>query len=607
MLIKALCDYYDLKVEQSRSDLPEGYSVQKIHYQVLLRENGEIAAINDYCETKETTLKNGKVKVERNPRNVALPKREGKSATHSELIEHRPLYLFGLNYSNGALDPEGENKARKSHEAFVKRNLEFFADLDSPICTAYRNFVNNWVPEEQTENEHLKGLGKNYSNSTYFTFALYDDITKSPQNDPQFIAKFQKTLSEQKAKAASGYSAVCPVLGERLPTARIHDKIKFPGGNTTGCSLVSMDKPAYESFGKKQSYNSNISEAAMKKYTAAFNDLLADSKHRIFINSMVVVFFALKKNDDAEAAFFSALFGGDDNEAFVAAMESLKVGKAVDYSKLNIDENVDFYVAGFTPNSSRICQKFIAHNSFGKIMENVSRHQRDMALSGNDRHISFGGIAKELISPKSTKEEIPPPLMAGIIRAAAEGVNYPEAMLQTTVMRVKTDRNEEKKHHNEEKKHHIKFDHVRVGIIKACLNRKARRSNKEEEITMALNKENTNPAYLCGRLFAVLEKLQQDAAEGTLNTTIVDSYFSSACSKPSTVFPKLVELSNHHIKKVGGSFFKSLIGEIIDPLDGEFPTTFSLDDQGRFIVGYYQQNRELWTSKKNKDNDEKEN
>ncbi len=600
MLIKALCNYYDLKTGQSRTELPDGYSVQPVHFQVLLRENGEIAAINDFRETKEIPQKNGKVKERLVPREIALPERSQKSAIFSALIEHRPLYLFGLNYSGGVLTPEDDkNKARKSHEAFVKRNSEFLADLDSPVCSAFRNFVDNWVPEEQTENEHLKKLGKEYSGS-YFTFALYDDLTKTPQDDPQFIAKFQKTAAEQSAKAEDAYLSVCPIMGERLPTARIHDKIKFPGGNTTGCVLVGMKESAYESFGKKQSYNSNISETAMKKYTAAFNELLADSKHRIFINSMVIVFFALKKDDGAESDFFSAFFGGDDDAAFAAAMNSLKRGENVDYSKLNIDENVDFYVAGFTPNSSRICQKFIAHNSFGRIMENVSRHQRDMALSGNDRHISFGGIAKELISPKSTKEEIPPPLMTGIIRAAVEGVNYPEAMLQTAVMRVKTDR-------NEEKNHYIKFNYTRVGIIKACLNRKARRSNKKEEITMALNKENTNPAYLCGRLFAVLEKLQQDAAGGTLNTTIVDSYFSSACSKPSTVFPKLMELSNHHIKKVGGSYFKSLIGEIIDPLDGEFPTTLSLDDQGRFIVGYYQQNRELWTSKKNKDNDEKEN
>lgn len=603
MLIKALCDYYDLNAEQSRSDMPKGYSVQPVHFRVLLRENGEIAAINDIRKIVEVPQKNGKTKEKLVPREIPLPEREGISATHSELIDHRPFYLFGLNILSGTLTAESEkDNARKSREAFVKRNSEFFADLDSPVCTAFRNFINNWIPEEQTENEHLKKLGRGYSKQSYFAFALYDDPTKSPQDDPQFMAKYQSQLAEQSIAAKGAYSSICPVIGERLPTARKHDKIKFPGADMGGCSFVSMNADAYESFGKKQSYNSNISEAAMKKYTAAFNSLLADSRHRIFINSMVIVFFALKKNDDAETDFFATLLGGDDDTIFAEAMKGLSQGKAVDYAALNIDKNVDFYIAGFTLGDQRICQKFIAHNSFGRIMENVSRHQRDLALAGSDRLITFGRIAKELILPisKSTKDEIPPPLMAGIIRAAVEGVNYPEAMLQTAVMRVKTDR-------NEEKNHHIKFNHVRVGIIKACLNRKARSANKKEEITMALNKENTNPAYLCGRLFAVLEKLQQDAAEGTLNATIVDSYFSSACSKPSTVFPKLLDLANHHMKKVGGSFYKKLIGEIMDSLDGEIPATLDLHNQGCFSVGYYQQNRDLWTSKKNKDNDEKEN
>lgn len=602
MLIKALCDYYDLKTQQSVSALPDGYSMQPVHYLVELRESGEIAAINDYREKRDIPQKNGKAKEKLVPREVALPERSQKPAIFSALIEHRPKYLFGLNYADGQLTPDDDkNNAAKSHEAFVQRNSEFFAELNSPICTAFRNFVEKWTPSEQTENEHLKKLGKDYSGA-YFTFALYDDITKTPQGDPQFVEKYQSAAAAEQSAAENAYTAVCPVMGECLPTARIHDKIKFPGGNTTGCVLVGMKESAYESYGKTQSYNSNISEAAMKKYTAAFNDLLSDSSHRIFINSMVIVFFALKKDDSAEAGLFSALFGvsekGDANAAFSDAMKRLKRGEKVDYSELDIDENVDFYVAGFTPNSSRICQKFIVHNSFGKLMENAARHQRDMALSGNDRQVYFGNIAHELISPKSTKDEIPPPLMTGIIRAAIEGSAYPEALLQTAVMRVKTD-------HDEEKNHFIKFNYTRVGMIKACLNRKNRKSNKEEEITMALNKENTDPAYLCGRLFAVLEKLQQDAAGGSLNTTIVDSYFSSACSKPSTVFPKLVELSFHHIKKLERDsskvFYKNLIGSIVDPLNDEIPTTLDLDGQGRFIVGYFQQNQDFYT-KKEKEN-----
>lgn len=62
--------------------------------------------------------------------------------------------------------------------------------------------------------------------------------------------------------------------------------------------------------------------------------------------------------------------------------------------------------------------------------------------------------------------------------------------------------------------------------------------------------DNKNPATLCGALFAVLEKIQQDTSEGTLNTTIVDSYFSSACSRPVTVFPHLVDLSFKHLKNI---------------------------------------------------------
>ncbi len=115
---------------------------------------------------------------------------------------------------------------------------------------------------------------------------------------------------------------------------------------------------------------------------------------------------------------------------------------------------------------------------------------------------------------------------------------------------------------------------------------------------MSLNENDNHASYLCGRLFAVLEMIQQNAASGTLNTTIVDSYFSSACSKPASVFPKLAELSIHHIKKLdekGQVYYKKLLGSIIDGLDGRFPATLDLEDQGRFIVGYFQQNKALWT------------
>ena len=118
---------------------------------------------------------------------------------------------------------------------------------------------------------------------------------------------------------------------------------------------------------------------------------------------------------------------------------------------------------------------------------------------------------------------------------------------------------------------------------------------------MAWNEENKNPAYLCGGLFAVYEKIQQDSSGGNLNRTIKDAYFASACSRPASVFPKLAKLAQNHMRKLSeGSevYYNKLLGAVMNKLDGAFPATLSLDDQGRFIVGYYQMNQKLYKSNK---------
>ena len=157
------------------------------------------------------------------------------------------------------------------------------------------------------------------------------------------------------------------------------------------------------------------------------------------------------------------------------------------------------------------------------------------------------------------------------------GTAYPVSLLEHVVRRVKTDSD-------------MKIDDVRAGVIKACINRNLRIAGKEEEIKMALDKENCSPAYLCGRLFAVLEKLQQEASGNSLNRTIKDAYFASAASRPVLVFPKLLRLAQNHLNKAKNPvYYNILIGEIMDKIQGEFPGTLLLADQGKFIIGYYQQ------------------
>lgn len=602
MLIRSLCDYYDIQSArgEAASDI---MSEQPVHWMVMLTPDGRVADIIDKRIEESVPQKNGKVKIVKKPIVVSLPKRTQKTGIDANIIEHRPLYIFGLNYDAkiGLTPDDKTGKARKSHEAFVKKNLEFFDGIDSEIARAYVNFIKNWVPENETENEQLKKLGKEYQGS-YYIFALDGSPECKLHKDKAVLAKYEKLMAKAAAETAESDDGImmCPIEGERLRAARIHDKIKgIKGGNSVGAVLVNFNSSAFESYGKSQSMNSGISEKAMKKYTSSLNKLLADPMHHIYSDDMTVVFFAMKHNDKAECDLFNGYLNSsngvteDSTKADVKAVsENIyykgQTGNAQALDK-DVDNGVDFFVAGFTPNSSRICQKFMVRNKFGKIIDNVKQHQQDMAICGSNGEIPLWRINKELVSPNSANA-ISPALQSDIFQAILNGTNYPYTLLETVVRRVCTDS-------DTDSNNKIKINEVRAGLIKAFINRKARINGDKEEITVALNPENTNPAYLCGRLFAVLEKIQLEATDVKLNRTIKDAYFSSASSRPALIMPRLIDLSNYHLRKLKEGraiYFSKLINEIMGKIKDSLPTNLSIMEKGEFQLGYFQQNKDFF-------------
>lgn len=602
MLIRSLCDYYDIQSArgEAASDI---MSEQPVHWMVMLTPDGRVADIIDKRIEESVPQKNGKVKIVKKPIVVPLPKRTQKTGIDANIIEHRPLYIFGLNYDAkiGLTPDDKTGKARKSHEAFVKKNLEFFDGIDSEIARAYVNFIKNWVPENETENEQLKKLGKEYQGS-YYIFALDGSPECKLHKDKAVLAKYEKLMAKAAAETAESDDGImmCPIEGERLRAARIHDKIKgIKGGNSVGAVLVNFNSSAFESYGKSQSMNSGISEKAMKKYTSSLNKLLADPMHHIYSDDMTVVFFAMKHDDKAECDLFNDYLNSsngvteDSTKADVKAVsENIyykgQTGNAQALDK-DVDNGVDFFVAGFTPNSSRICQKFMVRNKFGKIIDNVKQHQQDMAICGSNGEIPLWRINKELVSPNSANA-ISPALQSDIFQAILNGTNYPYTLLETVVRRVCTDS-------DTDSNNKIKINEVRAGLIKAFINRKARINGDKEEITMTLNPENTNPAYLCGRLFAVLEKIQLEATDVKLNRTIKDAYFSSASSRPALIMPRLIDLSNYHLRKLKEGraiYFSKLINEIMGKIKDSLPTNLSIMEKGEFQLGYFQQNKDFF-------------
>ena len=595
MLIHALCDYYDILAKEGKV-LPEGYSSVKIHYLISLTEDGKMDGIIDHQDTVQVPS-GKKLKEKKVPKDLQMPKRTEKSGIEANIAEHRSLYIFGLNLDKDILTPDDRtNKAQKSHQAFVEANLGFIEGLHSPLIDAFRSFLLNWKPEDETENPWLLGLGKDYGKSDY-AFCLSGHPECLLHEEKEFKEKWEQWYQDKKAKEKDSHIAQDAISGEQTSIARIHNKIKgVYGGLATGSVLVGFNNPSENSYGNEQSYNSNISETAMNKYTEALNYLLSSDRHKVLIDDMTVVFWAMDTGEACENLLMDILFGQSDKmkaeqtERMLAKLFQDAGKGTVGGERLTldgIDENVDFYMMGLKPNSSRLSLKFLVRKKYADILWNIARFQNDLQMGKEFHSVSIMRIKRELLSQKSKNEKVNPALLSSLMESMINGTRLPVSLLENVLRRVKADPGDQK------------VNAVRAGIIKAWINR----ASKKEELKVALDRENYRPAYLCGRLFAVLEKIQQEASGNSLNRTIKDGYFASASARPSMVFPKLIRLSQYHLNKVKSPvYFNKLTGEIIGHLDGGFPDTLFLKEQGEFVVGYYQQYQSFF-EKKNKEED----
>lgn len=625
MLINALCGYYDILSDMGRL-VPDGWTEQAVTRLVVLGADGSLADIIPYVDRKSLPQKNGKPKPVEVPRRLLLPYRAQTTKIAAYPLDHRSDYIFGLEWSkDGGFCTTDKSLAK--HRAFVELNLALTEGMTSAGVSAFRNFLLSWKPEEHFDDPKLLQYGKGlFGMGTASAFAL-EGLAEKPlgYDNAEIRAMAGAAGSEQTAEGA--VTGSCSVTGESgVPIPPLHDYIKgIRGTNATGGKLICFNNPCDESYGKTQSYNSSISAAAAKKYAAALNYLTASPYHRAYVDEMTIVYWAMSGSKASEDVcdFFGSVLGrpsegADVDNALADAMKKAQSGlTSAELEKLDIDPSVTFYAAGFTSNKTRISMKFFCRSSTIRLLQNIAQHQRDLAHDGLKEQPSIRQLAAACLSQrkkpagknqanslnsendedkeeqsKTTDKKPSNPLYAALFSSVFNGTRYPRALLETVVRRCKTDGG--------------RISDIRAAVIKACLNRAARLSDKKEVISMALDTQNTSPAYLCGRLFALLEKAQADAINNP-NRTIKDSYFSSAATKPSAVFPRLIMLAQHHLEKAkSGGYLNGIISEVIGGLEGSFPTTLTTDQQGEFIIGYYQQNKALYT-KKDENNDRKDN
>ncbi len=615
MILAALAKYYDVLSNDENSGIsPPGFSSVNISFIVNIGADGELQDILYVFD------KVGEGKNEREvPRKIILPEAVKRSSgVKPNLLWENATYIFGIT------DPKDTKKGREFAEprflSFRERNIAFLEKMDSPEARAFKRFLTRYSIDDFEENAVVQSKEMEILKSTGFvTFRVSEFnrlLHESPEIQQHIIRQTAVIDPEQVVEQ-------CLVTGEKTPIASIHPSIKgVKGTQSSGGSIVSFNSRSYESYGKieKQGLNSPVGSKATFAYTTALNYLLSrDNPFPSFqLGDTTVVYWAESTNKIYENIFVQLLnpqieiqsedssnLHRDDaaERLMMAVSEKIVLGKPFNFSEVanQFDGSTKFHVLGLAPNASRISVRFYQTSSFKEIAEKLLQHHEDLYM-GQKFPWSIWRIVNETVSKKATRAS-PSPLLAGaVMRSVLTGLPYPAALYYGIINRIRAD--------NEDGDSKIqKINTLRAGIIKACLLRKYRYQQEnpyQEVLTMALNIESQNQAYLLGRLFAVLEKAQEEAAlPAKLNATIKDRYFTSACANPATTFPVLLRLSQHHIVKSSyGYTIERKIREIMDNMEitnDPFPRRLSLEEQGIFILGYYHQRSDFFIPKSKED------
>jgi CRISPR-associated protein Csd1 len=257
-----------------------------------------------------------------------------------------------------------------------------------------------------------------------------------------------------------------------------------------------------------------------------------------------------------------------------------------------LDGKSRFFVLGLAPNAARIAIRFWLTGTVAEMAVRIVRHFNDLEIDRHPEAKPYLSIKTLLtaIAALGDADNIPPNLGGDVMRAILEGLPYPTTLFSGAVRRIRAEQSKKDKRTG---KLAMNVTHPRAAIIKACLNRQ--RTPFEKELTVSLDKDNTNPGYRLGRLFAVLEQVQKEAS-GDINATIRDRYYSAFSATPASVYPLVMRMSKHHLSKLGKdnpgrrTNLDNLVGEITLELPASGPPAhLSLQDQGRFAIGYYHQ------------------
>jgi CRISPR-associated protein Csd1 len=591
MILQALYGYYDRK----RNSLPGGGIERKeLPFLLVLEPNGKFLHIED-TRQKEGKNKRGKVFL------VA------QGAKKSVNVEANLLW-GNAEYLLGCPDPKklDENRQKGQEQRYLKRLKDRHCKFGEKVLS---------LPKDTQSTSGVSAVlsflaGGNFK--PVFSDPLWLQVIATGASISfKLVGSELPICSSSEVLAVAGEAVDgggdlqnCLITGNLDVVERLHPSIRGVwDAQTSGANIVSFNLPAFNSYGREKGSNAPVGKRAAFAYTTALNHLLA-STQRIQVGDASTVFWAAA--DSPMESLLSQFFSDPppDNpdqgaDAVKQLFEAPLAGSPAIY-----DDGTCFFVLGLAPNAARVAVRFWNVAPVGTLARHIRDHFEDLKVVRPQYVKSPFLSLKALltaISPLGDLDKLPPNLAGDFMKCILDGTAYPQTLMQAALRRIHAEQ-AMKDMKTGKRKEHVTY--ARAALIKAWLNRQIRTFNPtlETEITMSFDDSNTNIGYRLGSLFAVLEKIQEDVSPG-LNTTIRDSYFGSASSTPAAVLPTLMRRSQNHMTKLRkekpGLYVtrdKQIQAIHSAGVDGKigYPAVLSLPDQGRFVIGYYQQRQEFF-------------
>lgn len=573
MILRALYDYY-----QRCGDIaPKGMEYKEIGFLIVISKDGEYLRVED-CRLDKKTCSTFLVAKTVNRSGI-------KAGMFPCLLWDNTRFVLGM--------PKDDKQ-----------------NPDGQYLDAFRKMVKD-LSEKYPDSERLCAVNKFYERypgkNLSMVFAkdiLYKDLMETAKNisfrvhgDLKIVAEdsFLRNEIQGEEKDCDDVTdgKICLVTGKKAKIARIHSRTPLPGAQFA--SLISFQKGSgFDSYGKEQAYNAPVSIEAEDAYTTALNRLLGKDSHNKFSIGTRTFLFWASSNSEASKASEDSLFSffgrSEENDDPNRRIEFVRQTFMSIYNgKLASDKDDRFYILGIAPNSGRESVVYWTELPLREFAKVITRHFEDMEITDPRKDKKpYAGLHAILgaVTQGGKSSDAAPNLPDAVAKSIFQGLPYPVSLFQSCIRRIRAE--QDVSPYNSP---------CRVAIIKAYLNRLNDNNNKK--LNIMLDKENQNQGYLCGRLFAVLDKIQEDAND---IHSIRERYMNAASATPASVFATMLNLSSHHLEKLNGGRqvdYEKLKQEIIDKMPAEgFPAHLDLQDQGRFFVGYYHQRQDLFCKKK---------